>query len=516
MAPSRSVRDDRGIALPIVMGAAVLMIILVTAGFYASSQILHEAQMADYSDTAYQAASSGVTVALADLRTKLSTLPAQMTYEGSLDASAASYVAVATLNQGKTAYECVSTGTAASGTQEVVIATFSIVAGGTGGSTGGSLWGKNIFFPGTIMGNIVASGQIRGPMYIVFPGTASQNTLDFGSAAAGLSGGPIYVKNGNLVLKQTPSVPIDIYTNGTVTLNGNAKNNPQMFLIHGWDASYEIPLVPVSQASFLANALQVSTTESSDNRMGYASSTIVNYESQPAGAPASYASIGTNPPNNRPTGWLRTRAPGASSTYKIIPGDFTLSSSTPSFGSWSGDGHYPTTSGLHDDFAYDSANHVLYVEGVVYVGGNLTFDSGSRVTYVGGGTIVCAGNVTFRSDLVPTGANGADGLPDPAPGELLGIFAKGNVVADRNGTSVVVALYAASQISVSGNNVTLKGSFIAEQGMAGFPNNLNLLAVPAVGGYAPGALPSGLTGTGGSGGTGAGTATLSITSWRRG
>jgi hypothetical protein len=515
MRATRASHDDSGIALPLVLGAAALMIILVTAGFYASSQVLHEAQMADSLDVAYQAASSGVTVALADLRTKLASPPTQQTYAGSLDTSTASYAVVATLNGARTAYECVSTGTAADGTREIVIATFTIVTGSTTGTTGGSLWGKNIFFPGTIMGNIIANGEIVGPMYIIFPGSASQNTLDFSSAASGLTGGPIYLKNGNLVLKQTPPVPLDIYTNGTITLEGNAKSHPELIINHGWDPSYEIPLAPVNQSTFMASALQVATTESSDNKMGYASSTVVNYESQPAATPASYTGLSTSPPNNRPTGWARSRAPGASAAYKVIPGGFTLSSSTPSFGSWTGDGHYPSTAGLHDDFAYDSVNHILYVEGVVYVGGNLTFDAGSRITYVGSGTIVCAGNVTFRSDLVPSGLNGADGFPDPAAGEILGIFAKGNVVADMNNTVVVCALYAASQISVEGNNVTLKGSFIAEQGMAGFPNNLNLIAVPAIGGYIPGALPTGLSGTGGSSG-GGGTTTLSITSWRRG
>jgi hypothetical protein len=505
-------RDDSGIALPIMLSAAALLLLLVTGAFYASSQVLHEAQMADSHDVAFQAANSGVTVAFADLRSKLDSPPSTSSYVGSLDSSAAAYTVVATLNAARTAYDCTSTGTAADGTVETALVTFTIVAGGATGTTGGSLWGENIFFPGTIMGNIVANGEIVGPMYIVFPGSASQNTLDFSSAASGLTGGPIYIKNGNLVLKQTPPVPIDIYTNGTITLAGDAKNHPEMIINHGWDPSYEIPLVPVSQSTFIANALQVATAESSDNRMGYASSTIVNYESQPAATPASYASPSTSPPNDRPAGWIRARAPGAAAAYKVIPGNFMLSASTPSFGSWSGDGHYPTTNGLHDDLAYDAVNGVLYVEGVVYVGGNLTFDAGRRITYVGNGTIVCAGDVVFRSDLVPATPNGADGIPEPAAGGILGIFSKGNVVAPVNGTVVVCALYAVGQITVDGNNVTLKGSFIAEQGMSGFPNSLNLIAVPAIGGYAPGALPTGLSGSGGSPSPGA--LTLNMTGFR--
>jgi hypothetical protein len=496
--------DDSGLALPIVLGAAALLIVLVTAGFYASSQILHEAQMADSLDVAYQAASSGVTVALADLRAKLASLPAQGAYAGSIDSSAAAYAVVATLNSAHSAYDCTSTGTAADGTSEIVVAQFSIVAGGTDG--GGSIWGKDIFLPGTMSGSITGNGQMSGPLYIVLPGNAADNTLSFGSAASGFAKGPIYLQNGNLVIKQSPPVPIDIYTNGTVS----ASKSPEMYINHGWDPSYAITLVPVDVTPFLASALQSATSQSSDNKMGYASSAVANYESSPVATPASYGSVSTNPPNNRPAGWLRSRAPGAAQAYKVIPGGLTIDSSTPSFGSWTGDGHYPTASGLHDDFAYDSVNGILYVEGIVYVGGDLVL--GKALSYIGGGTIVCAGKVTFNGDVVPATANGPDGTPDPAAGEILGIFSAGNVTVNGNKRLVVAAVYTVGQIDVTTNNVTLKGSFIAEKGMVSFPNNLNLIAVPAIGGYAPQALPTGQSGSGGS----SGGATLSITSWRKG
>jgi hypothetical protein len=499
--------DDTGIALPMVLGAVALILVLVTAGFYASSQVLHEAQLANSHDAAYQAASSGVTVALADLRTKLATPPAQTTYVGSLDAGAAAYAATATLNAASTGYDCVSVGIAADGTTETVIAQFTIVAAGTAGGAGGSIWGKDIFYPGTMTGSITGNGMFTGPVYISFPGTAANNTLTFGSAASGFAAGPIYIQNGNLVIKNSPAAPVDVYTNGTVTAS-----NPSLFINHGWDASYAFTLVPVVTSTFLASAQQSATTQSSDNRMGYSSTAVVNYESSPTAVPASYASASTDPPNNRPAGWLRSRAPGAASAYKLTSGSLTLDSSTASFGSWTGDGHYPTTSGLHDDFAYDAANGVLYVEGLVYVGGDLTVNKALK--YVGGGTIVCSGKVTFNSSVVPATANGPDGTPDPAANAILGVFSVGNCTVNGNKTVVTAALYTTSQIDVTANNVTLKGSFIAEKGMTNFPNNLNLIAVPAISGYAPQALPTGQSGSGTSSGNGS--LTLSMTGWRRG
>jgi len=493
-------RDDSGMALPIVLGAVALLLILVTAGFYASSQVLFQAQKGSALNVAGQAASSGTAVAFADLNARLASPPAQMTYAGSLDSSAAAYVATATLNGAHTAYDCTSTGTAADGTVVTEVAQFTIDAG-----SGGTIWGKDVFYPGTMRGRfIVGEGMFSGPIYISFPGNTADNTLTFGSAASGFARGPIYIQNGNLVIKNDPPVTVDIYTNGTVNAQYPAK-----FVKHGWDASYAFTLVPVVTPTFLADAQQQATTQSSDNKMGYTASTVVNYESSPTATPASYTSLTTNPPNNRPTGWVRWLAPGAAQSYKVILGDLTIGNSTASFGSWSGDGHYPITSGLHDDFAYDSTSGVLYVEGIVYVNGNLVFSK--PIQYVGGGTIVCAGAVTFNSSVVPDTANGSDGTPDPDANNILGVFSVGNVTVNTNGTVVIAAMYTCSQIDVTANNAILKGSFIAERGMTNFPNNLDLISIPAIGGYAPQALPTGQTGTGG----GSGTLTLRQTAWRR-
>lgn len=500
MRQSRRGHDDSGVALPIVLGAVALLLILVTAGFYASSQVLFQAQKGDTLDVAGQAASSGTAVAFADLSTKLATPPAQMTYAGSLDSSAAAYAVTATLNGDKTAYDCTSTGTAADGTVVTEVAQFTMVAKTS--TSGGSIWGKDILYPGTMFGSITGNGTLSGPLYISFPGNTTDNTLTFNSASSGFAKGPIYIQNGNLVIKNNPGVAIDIYTNGTVSAS-----HPEKYVNHGWDPSYAFTLVPVVTSTFLSNAQTLATAQSSDNRIGF--STTVNYESSPTAVPASYATVATNPPNNRPTGWFRSRAPAAASAYKVISGDLTFNNSTPTFGSWAGDTHYPTTNGLHDDFAYDSANGVLYVEGIVYVSGNLAFNK--NIKYVGSGTIVCGGTITFGGNVVPNTANGSDGTPDPDASDILGLFSVGNCTVNGNGTVVVAAIYTCGQISVNGNNGTLKGSFIAEKGMVSFPNNLNLIAITGIGGYAPQALPTGQTGTG----TSSGTLTLSQTAWRR-
>ena len=72
----RDTRDDSGMALMIVIGAIVLMVLLATSAFYFTSQTLFETQAAGQHDAAFQAASSGVLVAFADLKARLSTRPA--------------------------------------------------------------------------------------------------------------------------------------------------------------------------------------------------------------------------------------------------------------------------------------------------------------------------------------------------------------------------------------------------------------------------------------------------------
>ena len=498
-------RDDSGMALFIAMAAIALMFLLTTTAFYFASQTLFEAKLADQHDVAFQAASSGEMVAFADLQARLASLPTDgphtYRYAGTIATSTASYAATATYNVASSSYDCTSTGTSADGTREVIVASFKV---NPGVST--SMWTESILSAGKTVDPITGSGAFTGPIYFKYPGTAFQNVLDFGSAGAGFTSGPIYIENANLILKNVPPVPIDIYTNGTITLDGAVKNRPEMIINHGWDPSYAITLAPVNQLTFLASALQSATVESADNRMGSGLSTVVNYESRPVGTPGSYTSPSTSPPNT--ASWIRKLAPGAKSAsgYKYVAGDLELKydkKTDYSFGSWSGDGHYPNSVGLHDDFAYDAANGVLYVEGTVYIDGNFTVSTDLK--YVGSGTIVCRGDALFHDSFVPATADGS-----PAPGYIVGVFAKGNVVVDSDKVFVTGAVYTTSQLQVNSNNVTLTGSFISENGMSNFPNGLNIIGVPAIGGYPPAGLPGGSTGSSVSG-----VKTLSLLTWRR-
>jgi hypothetical protein len=496
MSLRRFERDDSGIALLVVIGAVALLVVLLTAAFYVSSQTLFQTQMADQHDAAFQAASSGVLVAFADLKARIATLPSTGAWSGSMPASSAVYAVVASLNAAQTSYACTSTGTAPDGTREVVAATFNV---SLGSSTSWLPWGDNVFyFAGFTGGSIVGNGTISGPFYVKFP-SPPRGTLDFGSAAASLVGGPVYVENGDLVLKKTPSTPIQVYTNGTISPAG-VGNVTDM----GWDPAKSMPIALVDVPSFEAASLARAAAQSSDNAMG--DTAVVNYEARSVGDPSGYSSLSVSPPNNRPAGWVRAKAPGAGQAYKVVTGGLTIGWATASFGSWSADGHYPTSDDLHDDFAYDAVKHVLYLEGTVYVAGD--FVVSTDITYVGNGTIVCTGNAVISGSVVPATANGADGTPDPDARHLLCVFAAGNVSFTRNNASTTGAFYATGQLVVSATNNTLKGSFVTERGLGALGNGTTISAFTPIGSFVSPGLPR----WGGAGGTASG---LTMSGWRR-
>jgi len=494
-----STRDDSGIALVIVIGAIALLVVLLTAAFYFSSQTLFQSQMADQHDAAFQAASSGVLVAFTDLQARGSDLPATASWTGSMPASTAVYAVTVALNAAQDSYACTSTGTAPDGTEEIVTASFSV----SSGRASELPWGNNVFyFAGYTGGSIVGNGTINGPFYIIFPPSSTVPVFTLNSAASQINGGPLSIQNADLSIKSAPSSPIDVYTTGHIL--GNAAGS-QNLVNRGWDPAKAMPVTRVNLASYLETSRTHATAQSSDNKMGDRST--INYEAISVGDLGTYSALTMSPPNDRPTGWIRSKASGASAAYKVLDSGLTISSTTASFGSWSGDGHYPTTADLHDDLAYDAVNHVLYIEGTVYVTGDIRISQSIR--YVGNGTIVCTGGIYIDASVVPATANGADGIPDPGPRDLLGLFTAYDMTVGTNNVDVVAACYMVGKLQVPANNTTLKGSFVSEQGLGTLSNNTTIIAFPALGDWVSVGLPYW-----GSGGNSAGGG-ISLTSWRR-
>jgi len=477
--------DDSGVALLIAIGVTALMVLLATGAFYVASQTLFDTQMAARHDAAFQAASSGVVVAFTDLRSRVAsgTAPASTTVTGSVGASSAAYVAVATRNAAGTAYDCTSTGTAASGTTELVVASFTI----TPPSSTWLPYGYDVFyFGGSTGGSVNGNGIVSAPLFLLYPPPvppATFPTLAF-SGNMTMNGGPIYVVNANFSCNKNAISPVIVYTNGTV--NGSTVNgvdNGSHFIRWPLEATATLAVTRVDVNSFLATSMGNAATQSRDNRVGDTSATVQEV-------------VGSGP-YLRPPGSQNS----SSTAYKVIStstskAGLTINSSTSSFGYISGS--------VHDDFAYDKSTGTLYVEGTVYVWGKLTISK--SITYVGNGTIVCSGDMQIGANVVPktTGS-----LPDAT--HLLCVFTAGNVLLPTNGVTFTGAIYAIGQVSAGKNNLTLIGSMVSENGFSATGNSLTITAVPDLGTYVSPGLPhlvSTSSGTSGSSG-------LRITAWRR-
>ena len=104
-----------------------------------------------------------------------------------------------------------------------------------------------------------------------------------------------------------------------------------------------------------------------------------------------------------PTSYTGAKAAGATSYYKEINGNLTITGATASFGK------VTKTAGVAtnwDDFAFDTVDDTLYVDGVVFVDGDVTIGAGVQ-NYKGSGIIVSTGNVLIATgtEFQPVGGD---------------------------------------------------------------------------------------------------------------
>lgn len=465
-------RDDSGMALFVAMAAIALMFLLTTTAFYFASQTLFEAKLADQHDVAFQAASSGVMVAFADLQARLASLRKDVpyTYAGTIATSTASYAATAIYNPASSVasptYDCTSTGTSADGTKEEVVASFSIIPAAPALLPYGSE-----VYAGSFDVDPKGSGVISGGLYILFPTMPPPNTQWPTVSLGGnmqLSGGPVYIQYGNLTIKKVAN-PLTVYTNG-----GNVT---QMAGVTVVQSAPTVTLNSIDATTFLSQSLSNASTQSTDNLLGDSGQPLIGVTE-----PAPYAS---------------TLCPGASTrSYKVVNGDLTLPPPSD-FGSVSGTGH--------DDFAYRKSTKTLYLEGTVYVTGNVSIGD---ITYAGRGTIVCAGTMTISGKVIP---DTPDEMPDSSH-LLCGFTPFDLTFSSNNNKKCVGAFYTKGMVLVS-NKTTLVGSIISESGLGTAKNNGNSLDFTPVTGIADWvkAMPNQVTTSSGT----PGSPSLKMTFWRR-
>ena len=426
-------RRDEGFAMVAVIGAVALITIVAVGGYFLSSSALDESQRVQAETRAFQVAQSGLDSELAVFN------PVNLDtsyYPKTGSTSDGDYVIeVEAAGGGGFEYIMTVTGTADGRSESVTMRFYYL-----------NLWDMNIGAgdSASIQGGRGWNGQgtIIGPLY-------TRGDVHLG-ANSHYEEGPLFIHDGNLYFD---SGSAGMGEDGDVDLYLTGAMDPPGKDIHIGNVSSSVPdiVLPWVDGDYLDAMLERAIDESTDNYMGAERRTIVNEEC------ISYD------PSTYETVIARSAAPGASTYYKVIgagttrggigEGTHDLTVGSTSFGAWEGNGYAPG-SGLHDDFAFDAGSGTLYVEGTVFVDGDLTL--GTNVTsYVGNGTLVVNGDVIILGYLQPK--NGISTT------QALGITTPGNVdIGPRDGGGnggFTGAIFANGEVGLYGSATSAHGTW---------------------------------------------------------
>lgn len=413
-------KDDRGVAMITVLGVIAVITVLAVGSFALAQQALLDSKRVENETMAFRAAASGLDTEMAtftDVNLGGTYPKTGATEDGTYVITLMTSADDASL--GPDQYRLVSTGTGRDGSIERVAQQFYYM----------NLWKMN--FAGEGLDSLVSgankftgSSNVVGPFYM-------RNSFSV-AASMYVAEGPLFVKDGNLYYLQgqfgLAGEPVDVFCNGeTDTLEAAAAKtggNPKVVVGTISRSVPSISLPDITQADMEEWASRA-IAESVDNNMGSISrGTVVNQETS-TGSPSTYITM------FQPT-YTRAKAHVTNPNYKFVGAadnsiasagtgthDLTIDASTPSFGFW---GSTNTTNGVtrnaagallaaypagvyadnvHDDFAWDAARKILFVEGTVFIDG--AFVLGTDVEYIGNGTIVANGPITVNGLLRPAG-----------------------------------------------------------------------------------------------------------------
>ncbi len=463
---------DHGYAMGVVMGIIALLTVVTVGGFAVAQQTLHESVVNQRESQAFQAANGAIDAAVARLR--LSGYRAQdfpMVFTRAQLGSGDATVTVTQSNPSE--YVFTSVGRGEDGRKETIRLRLYMM----------SLYGMNMsygsgFNQSSGGGKFNGNASVYGPFYTFDDLRQGENLGD--SMAGGFGWGPIYIQGGTLDVKSGYLVDVGflfvdplqpdpkVVASGTQVIRSVPKMN-----------------VPRVDSAYLNNAYDQALAQSTDNIQGDPLVRTVT--------------------NSEPDPYPATLAPGASvGRYKIVDNDstmnksrtdpFVLGSTTASFGR-------PT-----DDFAWNHSTRTLTVWGTVFIDGPLRVANG-LIRYVGNGTIVANGDVTFvNSNFIPLDpmleGTGGDGKTYPNqrfnPDQVIGIATPGTIALsastdnnDRNPDGPPThagAFFADKQITIN-TRVMLVGSVISQGIDVTGNNNMDLRTSPNLGEVVSQAMP---------------------------
>jgi hypothetical protein len=483
---------DDGWAVPIVAMIIAFVTVLSVGGFALSSQALHESVVVQDESRAFQAANAGLDAAIARIPGGAATYqfgPAELGADTS---------AVVTVEGNSFAYKVTSTGyarRASNGqiTQEQIITEFTrFDLYGMNVSAGG---GGDMFSTGSVKGN----SAVYGPFYTA----GSINSARF-------EDGPLFV-GGSIGISSSKFTNIhEAYVVGTGGTNTKAAH------LYSTMPKLDIPAI---DADGMRGWLDTAKAQSIDNKMGDWSDTVAEADATKATdleKALTYNTVSGKQSFATLKGWGAANFPyykylGPASGLTLPLGEGTtnvvIDGSTATFGRCQTSPNIGTLG--YDDFAWNAAEHVLYVNGTVFIDGAFTLNMpGEQVKYMGNGMIVANGPITISASqfgplqgLDPGVSGGTTyskqnfpanrclGFVSPKAIYLTG--SQGNSEKKReDDPDIAGAFYCPALVKFS-NNLLVAGSVITDlMAGPGSGNNVHLRNSPNLKDNAPQGMPA--------------------------
>jgi len=318
---------------------------------------------------------------------------------------------------------------------------------------------------------ILGTTSIDGPFFV-------RGNVEL-SGNSEITGGPLFIKKGTLRFMNSSSIlgkpdkPIMAYIEPT-------DGNKDIVDRHGNHLEPGHPQVSVSMLSNQVPDLKMPPLDSLTTYRERAASESV-------GECTAYPGIITV--QSQLTGYKVLDNDTALSTGDVKARPmYTINSSVNSFGN------------ELDKFAWDKTNKRLYVNGTVFVDGNLTIgdSADSEITYYGRGTIVVNGEIFIKGQLRPPW-DAEKGTYDMNGSHVLGLVTEETIYIDINGGNaqptksipdIAGAFFATKKVKISANNTSFVGSMIA--GVLDFAdgtNNSHLFTHESLPSFLPPSLP---------------------------
>lgn len=493
-------RNEGGVTTVVVVGVMLLITIFAIGGFWLAQANLHGSVRSKNSNRALHVADSGVERALWYLRVMGATGTLPTTFTVTVEGQGTATVTASSAGE-YGSYEIVSVGSVVTSLGETFKRAIKVKAYSI------NIW--NMMFSGFSQ-SIPAGGSgingttsVDGAFYV-----RGDVPLSGGSS---LNTGPIFIKQGRITFQGSADVgnetsPTVLAEDGVWDLRGQpdeitADEIPYVkggVTFNAKELRYDPPDISLPELEELDTYRQLAHNESFNDGVGCEMESTPGVQGYPDGDEAEYKVIDSNSSTNGDT-------------------DLTIDENMASFGLVYRDASTTPVQKEFREFAWDRGEGRLYINGTVFVDGDLHLNgthlnthnllnnqvyTQGVILYSGNGTLVVNGDVYLDSPLLPVPYN-----YDPSAGNydtelttstVIGVVTNGNIYITFGGRNANPskdkpyfsgAFFSSSRISFQRNNVSFVGSCVGGLLDFGTASNIHLFTHSGLPNFLPPSLP---------------------------